>query len=277
MLFHPSNSISNIRLNIFSFHSLVLILIGVTLLILSSITDSFGSSGENQIYGLIAIVLGVISLYFISKKKAFIVLFNLIILGAVLLADLFINSDSNYVNTIIISSFIVFLPIVNIFYGIKKGLIVMALLIAVVWLRYYLSVNEILSVKVVINSGWFDVTIYSIFTMYSLIVFGYYSSTIQDLVYENSVKEIVLKQQLEKYNRKRMSISDLLKEVDHLILDHDSEIKKRLFKAKVLLEQSTQIDYRLLQEVGDEVSTDLDFILKTINDKIEHLEAKKNV
>lgn len=276
MIFHPSNSISNIRLNVFVFHSLAVIIIGISLLILASISNSTGSIGENQVYGLIAILLGAFSLYFIIKKKEFIVVVNLLIIGVVLVFDLFLTAENYNVNIIVISAFIAFLPLVNIFYGFRVGLYVLSFLIALVALRYYLTIEELLDVQIVSNSGWFDVTIFAIFIIYSIIIFGYYSTTIRRFVTENEQKEEILKKQVLEYQQKKISISSLLGEVDNLLTDYDSDIKSMVVKAHVILNHHDKTDFVLLQSVGDEISEDLDFILKTINDKIEKLEEKKN-
>jgi hypothetical protein len=276
MIFHPSNSISNIRLNVFVFHSLAVIIIGISLLLVSISSNSFGSVGENQVYGLIAILLGAFSLYFTIKKKEFIVLANLLILAAVLVFDLFLVAESYKVNIIVISAFIAFLPLVNIFYGIRVGLYVLAALITLIAVRYYLIIADLLEVQIVSNSGWFDVTIFAIFIIYSVIIFGYYSTTIRRFISENEQKEGELKKQVLEYQDKKTSITSLLNEVDNLLTDYDSDIKKTLLKAQFILKKNDNTDFVLLQSVGDEISNDLDFILKTINEKIEKIEEKKN-
>lgn len=275
MIFHPSNSTSNIRLNVFVFHSLAVIIIGIALLVLSSVSNSFGSIGENHVYGIVAILLGAFSLYFIIKKKEIVVTINLIILAIVLISDLFLNADNSNVNIIVISAFIAFLPLVNIFYGFRVGLYVLVSLIAIVAIRYYLTIEGIMKINIVTNSGWFDVTIFAIFIVYSVIIFGYYSTTIRRFITENEEKEAILKKQVIEYQQKKTNITAILNEVNGLIIDYDPDIEKLTLKAQALLKENNNTDFILLQSVGDEISNDLDFILKNINDKIEKLEEKK--
>lgn len=275
MIFHPSNSTSNIRLNVFVFHSLAVIIIGIALLVLSSVSNSFGSIGENHVYGIVAILLGAFSLYFIIKKKEIVVNINLIILAIVLISDLFLNADNSNVNIIVISAFIAFLPLVNIFYGFRVGLYVLVSLIAIVAIRYYLTIEGIMKINIVTNSGWFDVTIFAIFIVYSVIIFGYYSTTIRRFITENEEKEAILKKQVIEYQQKKTNITAILNEVNGLIIDYDPDIEKLTLKAQALLKENNNTDFILLQSVGDEISNDLDFILKNINDKIEKLEEKK--
>lgn len=275
MLFYPSDSIEHIKCNIFILHCIVISCAGLILLTLFPLYTKDAVVSIHIGTGLFMLALGVISLITILKRKKIMIPINIVLMGIVLMVLYFKSRDVTGANPVVLSGFISFIPLLNIFYGRKATFWFTAAFIAIMFLRMAMIEFEWVHLPKSNNPGWLDILLFSLFITYITLVFGYYSTQIKGYFRRVRYHQLMLERTLKKSERTNKDLNILMKEFQCVSDEHIEGLQELIHGSKKAVENAHLLDHKVLLEKGSDISSRIDDVLIQINNRIEGIERIK--
>lgn len=264
MLFHKPDSLDHIRFNVFSVHSMVTILGGVTLAVVMPFFNS-NSPFLHLAIGLSFIVLGSISLWGANKRINAFVPLNLVLITIALFVLYLISNNPNEGSPIVLGGFITLIPLIAIFRGFKTAFASLLILIIIIILRLYLLQYGFFSNEQNDIPPLIHITIFSVFIFYIAVVFGYYSTQIRSFIHRIQENRERVLEQLEISEINKNELSTIIDEIRIINTRFNKDLNSNLELGKDMLLKTESTDYNRLQNIGDRLSAKLDATLREIN------------
>jgi len=271
MLFLPSTTIPNIKLNVQIILSLAIFAIGVLLTVAQVFTHNEVIVLVNLYVGFFCLFIGLLSMY--SASKGHKEMMPVLLIGIyLLLTFLFFNhSDATKSSPVVLCAYIALIAIVSFKYTWPVSLFVAILCSATEIIRLYLINNGFIEVAIGDNPMWLNNVIILIIITFSCIVAGYYGHEMNKFATKLATENKSNLGKVVSEHDKNQLVLNAIKKIDAIYLSHASKIDTIIIANEKKLNPENDISYEELLNIGNSVSGAIDELLRDINNNIERV------
>lgn len=268
MLFLPSTTISNIKLNVQIVLSLAIFVIGLALSAAQIVTDNDVINSLNLTVGLICTIIGLLSMYSASKGKKMMMPVLLFAIYGLLTFILFQHTDATKSSPIVLCGYIALIALVSFKYRWSVSLGAAVLCTVTLIVRLILINGNYINVVIGDNPMWLNSVINLMVIIFICIIAGYYGYEMNKFATNIAANNEFEIGNMVSEHTKHDEIVSSIKKIDEIYLSHASIIDDIIIKNEDKLNPENEVSYEELLQIGNEMSEAVDKLLKEINKNI---------
>lgn len=265
------NTAKDIQHNVYALHSLVVLFFGLVLAF--TLLDSTATNLYSVHFwvSITLILLGSFGIYSVNRKWEWFAAPSIFIILVLLVGLFFTSRDITGADPLVLCIFVIIVPLISVLFGLKPATYVSLTFIALIATRGFLIHKEILQLPFDQNAGWLESTIFSVLTIYAVVVFGYYSTQAKNYIRLNR-EELQKKEELIKLTElKNLELKRNLSELKKIYEKDAPQLKEAIRQSEVILASLQGHSPNDLLKAGDRMSNSLNRILIDINTTLEQI------
>lgn len=268
MLFLPSTSISNIKLNVQIVLSLAIFVIGVALSASQIVTNNKVIGSLNLTVGLICSIIGLLSMYSASKGKKMMMPVLFLAIYGLLTFILFRHTDATQSSPLVLSGYLALIALISFKYRWPISLGVMLLCSITVIVRLFLIKYNYIEVIIGDNPMWLNSVINLMMIVFICVITGYYGYEMNKFATNIATSNEFEVGNLVSEHAKHEEIINAIENIDEIYLLHSSDIDNIIIENQDKLNLENEVSYEELLQIGNDVSEAVDKLLIDINKNI---------
>lgn len=269
MLFLPSTSIPNIRLNVQIILSIAIFTIGFFLSLSQIFVFNEVINKFNLISGFVCLTVGFLSMYSASKGYKVMMPVLLVCIYSLLTFIFFKHTDATLSSPVVLCGYIALIALISFKYHWVVSLVVTLITSATALARVYLIDNGIFEVVVGDNPIWLNNLIILTILVFICILTGYYGYEMNKFAKKLTSDNTHNLDKMISEHKKNELVLQAIKKIDAIYLKHASVIDEIIITNNEKLSLDNDISYNDLLAIGNAVSEAVDSMLIDINNNIE--------
>lgn len=269
MLFLPSTSISNIKLNVQIVLSLAIFGIGLVLTVAQAFTSNEVINYVNFIYGFSCLFIGLLSMYSASKGYKFMMPVLLIGLYGLLTYLFFNHSDATMSSPVVLCGYLAIITLTSFKYHWAVSLVTAIICSATAAIRLYLINTALMDVVVGDNPIWLNNVIILSILVFICILTGYYGYEMNKFAAKLSSDNSSDLGTVISEHEKNAMVLKAIKTIGAIYQNHAEKIDTIIISNEDKLNPENEVSYDELLQIGNAVSEEIDELLLAINKNIE--------